>query len=651
MAKREDIVEWATDEWARAREHSKIWREVSRRCYDYRSGEQWSDADVAKMKDDERPVITFNRISAYVDAVAGIESNNRHEVRYLPREEDDQPGVDVLNATAKWARDGCDAEDEESDAFEDLTVCGMAHTDISMAFDEDPDGKIIIERIDPMEIYWDPSAKKKNLADARWKAQLKSFHKEEFEERWPEAKELGDPSILGFSDFEEDLDQTMVVDGVSREINPRKGKIRVLRFQYVGKSPFYRVALPDPQTGETALKEMTLGEWGELKKAAEAAGVVLPRAVKQEKKTYYQVYISGENILEHELLASQVGFTIQSMTGRRNRNKNTWDGIVKNMLDPQDWGNKYFSQMHDLFNSQVKGGVWFEEGAVKEPEDFKKNATKPDYVAEFVLGGISRAQRQVPPPIPAALAQLHDFAINSLPGVSGINPELLGLAGRDQPGVLENTRKAASMSILAVFFQALRRYRKSQGRVLSYFMANYIPNGRKVRIMNDDRASFIPFTQKPGFANYDVVVADSPSSPNQQERTLAIITELGRTSPDIAKALLPHIVDNLPLPADMKQTAKEALKAAQQPSPQEKLVQQIQLAETATKAYKNFQSARLDIAKAEAEQEGILFDEGKAFSDFLAKTIQARSQVESARIAADSRGQQGQQGQPQQPQQ
>ncbi len=644
----DEFIEWATEEWSRSREHSKTWREIARRCYDYKAGDQWSDADIAKMEEDERPVISFNRISAYTDAVSGIETNNRHEVKFLPREENDQAGVDVLNATAKWARDGCDAEDEESDAFEDLVVVGMGHTDISMAFDEDPDGKIIIERMDPLEIYWDPSAKKKNIVDARWKAQLRSFHKEEFEERWPDAKELGDPSILGFSDFDEDLEQAMVIDGVSREINPRKGKIRVLRFQYFTLDPFFRVALPDPTTGEVTLQEVSVSGFNRMKEVAEITGEEAPRAIKQKRRTYYQAYISGTDILEHDLLPSQAGFTIQSMTGRRHRNKNTWDGIVKNMLDPQDFGNKYFAQMHDLFNSQVKGGIWFEDDAVDDAEDFEKNATKPNAIVRFKAGALSnnKVQKQIPPPIPASLVQLHEFTINSLPSVSGINPELLGLTGRDQPGVLENTRKAASMSILAGFFQALRRYRKEHGRVLAYFMANFIPDGRKIRIMNEDRAKFIPFTKQPGFHTYDVVVADSPSSPNQKERSLAIITELGRTNPEIAKSLLPHFIDNLPLPADMIANVKKGLQEASEPSQEQQIAQQLELAKLASEAFKNFTAADLNTAKAEMERDGIALSDTKVMTDFLARNIQAIGQTRSAQIAADGRSNQ----QPQQAQ-
>jgi hypothetical protein len=70
----------------------------------------------------------FNRALLTIKAVAGFEINNRHEIHYLPRTLDDAAVNEVLNGASKWMGDECEAEDEESQAFQDCTICGMGWT-------------------------------------------------------------------------------------------------------------------------------------------------------------------------------------------------------------------------------------------------------------------------------------------------------------------------------------------------------------------------------------------------------------------------------------------------------------------------------------------------------------------------------------------
>ncbi|NJO33421.1 MAG: hypothetical protein HC869_10015, partial [Rhodospirillales bacterium] len=80
---------------------------------------------------------------------------------------DDQGPAELYTGAALYLRDQCNAEDEESDAFQDTAICGMGWTETRVDYDEDPSGKIVIDRIDPLEMAWDVRAAKRNLVDAR----------------------------------------------------------------------------------------------------------------------------------------------------------------------------------------------------------------------------------------------------------------------------------------------------------------------------------------------------------------------------------------------------------------------------------------------------------------------------------------------------
>src|SRR6185312_14295444 len=101
---------------------------------------------------------------------------------------------------------------------------------------------------------------------------------------------------------------------------------------------------------------------------------------------------------------------------------------------------------------------------------------------------------------------------------TGINLELLGLVEKEQPGILEHQRKQAGMTVLAGLFDALRRYRKDQGRLLLWYIQSFLSDGRLVRIGGQEQARYVPLVRQPGLVEYDVIVDDTPNSPNLKER-------------------------------------------------------------------------------------------------------------------------------------
>jgi hypothetical protein len=70
---------------------------------------------------------------------------------------------------------GCDGEDEESEAFDNCATCGMGWTENRLSYEDDPAGLYAEESISPLEMYWDHSCRKKNLAGARRMSRAKEI--------------------------------------------------------------------------------------------------------------------------------------------------------------------------------------------------------------------------------------------------------------------------------------------------------------------------------------------------------------------------------------------------------------------------------------------------------------------------------------------
>jgi hypothetical protein len=149
------------------------WRKEAREDFDFDAGEQLNEDDKAILQDAKRPIVIFNRVGTTVDSVSGQEVGNRQEVQFLPRRQGVVKKNELLTSAAKWFRQQCDAEDEESDAFRDLVVCGMGWTETRLDYEDNPEGDPKVDRVDPLEMVWDSGAKKRNLVDNRRLAHIR----------------------------------------------------------------------------------------------------------------------------------------------------------------------------------------------------------------------------------------------------------------------------------------------------------------------------------------------------------------------------------------------------------------------------------------------------------------------------------------------
>lgn len=540
-----DLVAKAHRCYRESRRMTTEWRIEARNNYDMLAGRQWDEADRKQMEDQERVPVVFDRIGRTVNAIIGTQIANRQDTQFLPRELGDVQTNEILTGAADWARQQCDAEDEETDAFEDMCISGMGWTDTRMDYDNEPDGMLVIERSDPLTKYWDPSARKHNLADAKWILDLQSMSVSEFSVRWPDAEitSLSDPWDGTDNEDMNVREHVYAQDAYNEQRSNSKGKtsqIRVGRYQWAEPEKVYRVG-----AGAT---ELTAGQYRKLKKRILDSGI---QVVPQTRYKWKQAFIACGQVLESEDCPFPDGPTLRCMTYKRDRNKNTWYGIVRPMVDPQKFGNKFFSQILDILNKGAKGGVMMEKDAVDNAAEIEEKWARPDGIIFLRPGAIAGGKVQAKPVVtlPPGLDRLMTFSLDSVHEITGINLELLGMANREQPGVLEHQRKQAGITIIAPLFDAMRRYRKEQGRVLLYFIQNYLSDGRLIRITGEQNQQYVPLIKQPGVAEYDVVVDESPTSPNMKERVFGIMSDL---LPSIAKMGLPippDVLDYSPLPA------------------------------------------------------------------------------------------------------
>src|SRR5262245_5937035 len=621
--------------WERlAKDHWSKWREEARQAFDFVAGHQWSADDKAALLDQMRQPVTFNRVAPMVDAVTGAEILNRQEVRYSPREMGDVQVNEIISAADQWARELADTEDEESDAFADVVICGLGWSETRMDYSEDAEGRIVDDRIDPLEMWSDPQAKKRCLADARYVIRARWRDKADLPDKWRSRLKDEPTGRGGVDDWaagstgprdDYDNDDSRAVDNAEQQ----KNQVWIRHFQWYDKKTVYRIS--DEATGQAATVDRA-----QLKQITQmflAQNMRPPEFVKIEQNQYKQAIVAGSVILEQGEIECNA-FTFKAMTGKRDRNTNTFYGVVRAMVDPQMWANKFFVQIMHILNTAAKGGLLYEAGSFSNPRKAIEDWAKPDAAIELQRGALTGAkaavQERQPAVFPVGLDKMMEFSFNNLPQTSGINLEMLGLVERDQPGVLEAQRKKAGYAILAVFFDSLRRYRKMKGRTRLFFIQHYISDGRLIKIKGKDNTwQYIPLVKQPDTAEYDVIVDDAPMSPNQKEMTWLMMQNM---MPMLAKLNVPPevwtiMLEYSPLPSSVSMKINEAImQQAQQPPPPDPKMAQIQ-AQSAADQQKLQQ-------EAEQKQAQTVLDQQKAERDFeLEKAKMANDlQVENAKL-------------------
>lgn len=492
---KEDLLLEVRQRYEAARSHASKWREEAREAFDLYAGRQWSEQDRQKLIEQQRVPVTFNRVAILIDAVIGYEVNNRQETRYIPRTPGDAKVNELLTEAAKYFRDGCDAEFEESDAFRDMCICGMGWTNDRLTDERNPDFDLVRDRVDPLRMLWDPSSRKPNLEDARYVFYETTYSKDEAKALVPEwdgeyvhADWLGDEpdDNPGTSNPRDSYKNRDGDNGATRDV-------RVLEYQYVVDKIEHIIT--NPQTGET--QSMADDEWFALPEEEHKAFASF-HATRRTREWKRCFLIGGEKFEKKHPYPK--GPTYFCVTGKRDRNTGHWFGLLRSLRDPQMWSNKFLSQIMHLINTSAKPGYDVEKGAIDNPQSFEAKAARPGAVNVFVDGALQqgRVQRREAVGLPPDLANLMTYANESMQNVSGVNSELLGMADREQAGVLEYQRKQSAVTLLAPLFDSFRRYRKMAGRCWLYFMQTYLTDGRLIRITKDDGGQMnVPFQKGP----------------------------------------------------------------------------------------------------------------------------------------------------------
>ncbi len=639
-------------------------------CQSFYNGNQMSYQDKIQFLDPEgrrkRATVNFNKVQSNVDAVVGFMAQNRTQAKYvahLSANEGQLIYSKNMNALYSFVRENANADQIETDQDADMMICGYGAIDTDLSYivgnaTTDPNGEILKVRIAPDRVGWDPTARKKNLLDARWvyyfddydlKDALSLFQgstEEDFQQVNGEENETG----YVYNPWGGLYDKIRLSDSVEWS-SKDETMVRVYNHQWMEYETFYKAKNPlyEAQTVEDALfykmrldviageikpngpeniptsdmfefdpaaEELVFDEATKRRLVKDFGNLITPVAFK--RKVFHTAVTSGDHIFSHFRSISQQGFSVKFKTGVFNETDKIWIGMVNSMMEPQKYYNKSLTELMFTIAANSKGGVMVEEDAVEDVADFEGKWAKTDAVIIVKPGSISgnkilqKAQGAVPTGLENIIT-LSDAAISA----AGVDPSFLGNINKeDQSGILYKRRIRQVISKMARYFDSIQLYQKEDARLCADLIRVWVENnnGQWIRITGEDGADeFIQVSEDMMAAEYDVSIQEAPQTPEDKQETAMMLKTMGNELMAVGdlnggKQFLVEALQFFQIDGDVRNRLSKGLQPQQDTVPLaqyqelEKLVQELQGAMSQAQIAKAQGDAALSAARAETER-------------------------------------------------
>lgn len=645
---------------------SKQYRNT-KKCQSFYAGDFMSYEDHVDFTDvrgrKKKALVKFNKVKPYVNAVKGFMAQNRRKPKYEARIQNDKLQElfsGYANAISGYIRDNANADQIETQQDGDMLTYGYGAVETVLSYGDgyatsEADGEVIMARLDPLSVGWDPHAKATNLLDRRWDYYAKEYNLDDAKELFKHSDEEDfEPADDGDDNDPQNAYEYFPYGGAYDKIAPLEwtnkdeNMVKVYFYQWYDIEPYYKAANPlfeieSPQArmAVEAYLQMLAQETEDEGFDPQAEVLVFDSTMKAElvdyfgdligdiyefrRKVFYEAVVSGEAVFTAYKSLSQQGFRRQFKTGDYDAANGIWMGMVNSMMEPVLYYNKALTELMFTIASNSKGGVFVETGAVDDIQEFEANYNKTDAVMELNDGALAagKIKEKATPQLPTGLEQLIGMTSQAVTDVNGFDIGFMSSREfANDTATFQRQRIKQATSLLACYFDSASLYQKVQARLMLDMMRIFVENNQNMslRVIGaEGQAMFLQLQTKQLSAEYDVVVGEAPLNAQDKQEQAEILIGMGdkivMTDPNAAKTIYAMAVELMPLDVSMKERIKEILAPeGEEIDPNyvkqlEDMVKQLQGAGAQANLKKLLAGADKDVASAEkirAEIPGVL---------------------------------------------
>jgi hypothetical protein len=566
-------------------------------------GEQWDENARERRERAKKPVLTVNRLPAYIAQVVGNRLLNETEIRVHPDNGGTKEVALIREALIRSIFKNSDADLARDEALKYQVIGGVGYyaLEIDYASNDVFEQDIKIKHIpDPLSVVIDGLSTEPTGRDARRGFVCETMPRKVFEKKYPWAS---------VTPFKEDNQQWIAGED-----------IRIASYWRMVEDGTKLLALMADGTVKT-LADMETVEimFAEGQIAARDDGEPYVREVPNR---FAQMYLcSGQNILEgpYNLPCSTLPiFRVPAWELRDGAKTVRW-GLVRYMKDPQRLHNYWRSVMAEQLVSAPRN-KWAatREAVAGFEKDWRNSSVSDDGLLMYNAEG-GMPQRIPPPQVDGALMNEAMTAVQDMRDVSNIHEAALGMKSNEVSGRAIQARQQITDLGTFIYFDRLRIADERCAEVINELIPTVYDTQRMVKIIGPDDETLLAVINDPNNPNsdvtlgkYAVTVTTGPATITKRALAAEQMMAFVNAVPESAAMVMDLVAEAQDWPKATEfarrfsQMLPPELKPQEEPTPEQMEEMQKQQEMQQMQEQMAVQMAQLEMEKAQAEIEETL---------------------------------------------
>lgn len=550
-------------------ENDVEFREQGKESEDYYYGDTWKETEKTKLNADKRAPSTVNEIEPKIDVLSGYQRQNRYDIRFLPIEDGDVAIADVLNILWKHVSEQNQYDHKESRVFDDCAITGLGVFQMRIDRDEDPQGKVVIERYPWNGVRFGPH-EEPDLSDLEYLIKERWYSKNKIKSLWPEKADKIESSYSLAADLDKSYqprgdvyktnDNTIRVgtQGSERYVDLLKKNILVCE---VWRKEYRKVAVLFNPTVDFYLSGENYNE-SDLKTIAnEIDGFqIISRKTARMRVTT----IANDVLLDDDYAEKTYGdYPIIPIYAKK-RGKRIW-GKVHVMKYLAKENNALHSKFIDIIDKAAGHGWFYDEQTFSNPamkSEFEKVRNKTGWSVQ--VSDLNRLPVKVEGvKVPTELVALIDHNSQKMREISNVVNEMLGLNSRAESGVAIDMKKQQGLIGNEYLFDNLRLAKNMIGKRFIKMIPEVFTPKKIMRILENQNAKSplkiagVPYDQltpdkliaieqvlsQEDYTDYDIAVSEAKTNPTTRMANMELAIQLTNGFPEIRQSVIDLMIN------------------------------------------------------------------------------------------------------------
>jgi len=588
-------------------------------------GNQWDPIVEQRRRTANKPVLTFNRLIAFVAQIVGNRLMNETEIRVHPDKAGTKEIAEIREGLIRSIFKNSHADFARDEAAKYQCVGGEGYFTLSLDYADDDvfEQEIRLSAVtDPYSVVTDPLAIEPSGADAQWGFVGDDIPQQEFKKRWPWAAEIS---------FESE--KTWNNSGFWLH----EDTIRVVSYWRMVTDGFKTLALYQDGT----VHDVSDMEEFEYINFVETRSDGSPY-IREVPKRMARLYVcSGNAILEGPYdypISSLPIYRVPGWELNDGEKIHRW-GLIRFLKDPQRLHNYWRSTVAEQLVAAPRNKWLTTPEAVKGHEAKWRRAPTADDPFLYYNDGENAPVHIPPPGIDAALVNEAGLATQDLKDISNIHEASLGMPSNEVSKVAIQQRQMVSDVGTYIYVDRRRIADERCAKNINELIPYIYDTKRIVAVIGRDDKRLMMVINDPSNPNsdvtmgkYGVTVSVGPASETKRALASEQMMAFVNAMPQAAGVVMDLVAEaqDWPKSGEFAQRFKMLLPPGTIPedemTPEMKMVQQ---------QNQQMQAQQAELAQAQA-QAALAKDQAKAAND-EARAHLARAQAYKAILDAQSR--------------